>query len=80
MRPYLLDVNVLLALAWPVHVHHPTVLRWFAQNAKENFRTCPMTQAGFVRISCNSSYSPVRMPPADATSLLDRILALRGHQ
>ena len=39
-----------------------------------------MTQAGFVRISCNSSYSPVRMPPADATSLLDRILALRGHQ
>jgi len=27
---YLLDINVLLALAWPNHVHHGPALTWFA--------------------------------------------------
>jgi hypothetical protein len=28
----LLDVNVLLALAWPTHVYHLAAHRWFAEN------------------------------------------------
>jgi len=45
----LLDVNVLLALAWPNHVHHPAAHRWFAENHREGWATCPLTQMGFVR-------------------------------
>lgn len=39
-----------------------------------------MTQAGFIRISCNAGYSPVGMKPMEATAMLDRILALDGHR
>jgi uncharacterized protein len=52
----LLDINLLLALAWPQHVHHARVRRWLlAQTArgKLSIATCPITQLGFVRISMN---------------------------
>ncbi len=29
----LLDVNVIVALAWPNHVHHESAHRWFSRNA-----------------------------------------------
>ncbi len=47
---YLLDVNVLLALAWPNHIHHRAAHSWFAKC--RGWATCQTTQAGFVRISC----------------------------
>jgi len=46
----LLDVNVLLALAWPTHVHHAAAHRWFAENHAMGWATCPLTQLGFVRL------------------------------
>ena len=49
----LLDVNVLIALAWPNHVHHTTAHAWFAAHAAQGWATCPMTQCGFVRVSAN---------------------------
>jgi len=52
----LLDINVLLAIAWPQHVHHARVKRWLlAQTArgKLSIATCPLTQLGFLRISMN---------------------------
>ena len=47
----LLDVNVLLALAWPTHVHHLAAHRWFAENHDAGWATCPLTQLGFVRLA-----------------------------
>jgi toxin-antitoxin system PIN domain toxin len=52
----LLDINVLLALAWPQHIHHARVGRWISlQKSKGeiSFATCPLTELGFVRISMN---------------------------
>lgn len=34
----LLDVNVLVALAWPNHVHHVSARRWFAAEAAQGWR------------------------------------------
>ena len=79
MTPYLLDVNVLIALAWPNHVHHGEALRWFETKAVKGFRTCPMTQAGFVRISSNPSFVANPPGPLDAMALLTRITKLPGH-
>jgi toxin-antitoxin system PIN domain toxin len=79
MRPYLLDTNILIALAWPNHVHHQEAAEWFDRKAAAAFRTCPLTQTGFVRISSNPSFSAAAVLPAEAIALLQRIIGLPGH-
>jgi toxin-antitoxin system PIN domain toxin len=79
MKPYLLDTNVLIALAWPNHVHHREAQTWFEKKGAARFRTCPITQTGFVRISSNPAFSPQAVTPGEALSLLDRVKGLPGH-
>lgn len=54
----LLDVNILLALVWPTHPYHHAAERWFAHHAKQGWATCPITQAGFVRVLASPAFSP----------------------
>ncbi len=56
----LLDVNVLIALAWPNHVFHASAVRWFSEHRHESFATCPITETGFIRVSMNPA--AVRTP------------------
>ena len=56
----LLDVNVLVALAWPNHVHHVAARAWFNDVGQKRFATCPVTQSGFVRVSSNRTCHPAR--------------------
>ena len=70
---------MLLALAWPSHLHHQDAQEWFGRVGKAAFRTCPLTQTGFVRISCNPKFTPDAVSPADAMALLERITALPRH-
>lgn len=79
MKPYLLDTNVLIALAWPNHVHHGAALQWFQLKAASCFRTCPITQTGFVRISSNPSFHADVVTPVEALAVLAQILAQPGH-
>lgn len=78
---YLLDVNVLIALAWPVHVHHRAAHAWWAGIGKGRARwaTCAVTQLGFVRVSSNPSFSPDAVSPADALALLEASTASATH-
>ena len=76
----LLDVNVLIALAWPNHVHHEVALNWFGANQRLGWATCPVTQAGFVRVSANRRVLPDAVPPHEALALLRRIVALPHHR
>ena len=80
MKRRLLDVNVLLALAWPAHEHHGWVQAWFQSIRSAGFATCPLTQAGFVRISCNPHFSPQTVSPQIALSLIDEITAMPEHE
>lgn len=75
----LLDVNLLIALAWPNHVHHSIAQEWFRKNQAKGWATCPVVQAGFVRVSSNSSAIPGAKTPAEAFALLSEITALRNH-
>ncbi len=52
----LLDANVLLALAWPHHTHHPAAQAWFKQNAAGGWATCALTQGALVRVSLQRSF------------------------
>lgn len=56
MRIDLADVNVLLALIDPVHVHHEGASQWFVDASARGWATCPLTENGFVRILSNPSY------------------------
>ena len=75
----LLDINVLVALAWPNHVHHEPAHRWFRKTGSEGWATCPVTQTGFVRVSSNDRVLPDARPPAEALAVLERIIRLPGH-
>ena len=75
----LLDVNVLVALAWPNHVHHRLALDWFLAERKLGWATCPTTQSGFIRVSSNRAVIPEAKTPDEARSVLERIVALPGH-
>lgn len=80
MKPFLLDVNVLIALTWPSHLHHRQAQAWFGLRRTAGFRTCPLTQTGLVRISCNRSFTPEAVSPRDALALLETITSLPEHQ
>jgi uncharacterized protein len=74
------DVNVLVALAWPSHVHHRVAAEWFASPAAEPWATCPITQSGFIRVSSNPGIVDPAVTPREARSMLRRFTALRQHQ
>jgi|SRR5687768_12564740 len=76
----LLDINVLIALAWPNHQHHIAAHDWFAAHAAEGWATCPMTQCGFVRIPSNPKIIPQAVAPADAIALLEGMTAHPHHE
>ncbi len=80
MKPYLLDVNLLIALAWPSHVHYSAAQKWFAKERGSGFRTCPLTQIGFVRISSNPKFTVEAVSPREAMALLERVTSLPEHK
>lgn len=69
-RRLLLDVNALLALAWPNHQFHAAVVARLEHRPAPRWATCVLTQLGFVRLSSNPSIVAVRKTPAEAVSLL----------
>jgi uncharacterized protein len=38
-------------MTWPENFHSVPAMRWFTQHRSEGWATCPMTEAGFVRLS-----------------------------
>lgn len=76
---YLLDVNVLLALTDPMHIHHEAAHNWFSASGGREWATCPLTENGFVRIASHPNY-PNR--PGEVGAVLDILAQLRrapGH-
>ena len=71
-RPALLDVNLLVALFDPDHIHHDAAHDWFAESKQDGWATCPITENGVVRILSNLRYSPAAEPPA---RIVDRLRA-----
>ena len=77
---YLLDVNVLIALAWPQHVHHRVAHSWFDKAGCKRWASCPLTQLAFVRISSNTKIIANAVSPRAAMQALSQMTALPGHQ
>jgi toxin-antitoxin system PIN domain toxin len=73
-----LDVNVLIALFDPVHVHSHRAHEWWAANRSAGWASCPITQNGFVRILSQPSYPGARST-AEAMRLLELFAAQGDH-
>ena len=68
-RLLLLDVNVLLALAWPNHQFHAAATRRL-ERGRERWATCALTELGFIRLSSNPAAVAPAKTPAEAAALL----------
>ena len=69
-QPALLDVNLLIALFDPDHVHHEAAHAWFGTHRSSGWATCPLTENGVVRILSNPAYSPSAERPAEVARRL----------
>lgn len=56
---YLLDINVLLAMAYKKHVHHLRAEWWLedlrGRESDVSFAVCSVTECGFVRVASNKA-------------------------
>jgi toxin-antitoxin system PIN domain toxin len=69
------DVNVLVALLHPGHVHHRSAQRWFGSAVR--FATTPITESGLLRVALNPA---VTGPAASANAALASLRSLREHE
>ena len=79
-EPYLLDVNLLVALAWPPHRFHEAAQKWFSHACRNGWATCPFTQAGFIRIISNPAVTAGAITPEQAVQTLCANLHHRRHR
>jgi toxin-antitoxin system PIN domain toxin len=78
-RIALLDVNVLVALFDPDHVHHEAAHAWFAPSRITGWATCPLTENGFVRVLSNPAYVSEPERPGALLARLRSFCASGGH-
>jgi toxin-antitoxin system PIN domain toxin len=75
----LLDVNVLVALFDPAHVHHEAAHVWFGPNRRQRWATCPLTENALVRVLSNPAYPGRRTTVEDASARLRTFCSDREH-
>ena len=76
----LLDVNVLIALLDPMHVHHEPAHQWFAKRADLAWASCALTQNAVLRILGHPSYPNSPGAPAVVAIFLQRLIRHPRHQ
>lgn len=77
---FLLDINVLIALADPEHEHHGKAENFFLANHRAGWATCPITELGFVRIISHPNYLKGPGSTEAARDILRELCAQEGHR
>jgi len=76
----LLDVNVLVALFQPDHVHHDLAHDWFAENRRAGWATCPVTETGLVRLLANPRFHTGGIAVSAVVERLRRLQSDPSHE
>ncbi len=76
IRRNLLDLNVLIALTNTEHTHRQKAEHWFLSTGKNNWGVCPLTEAGFIRITTNPAMQAGAITLERAIAILQ---SLRSH-
>lgn len=74
-RRFLLDTNTLIALTDTEHQHHRQAQDWFNASSKHVWGICPLTEAGFIRITTNIKSYPNPRSPQQAIAILQMLKA-----
>lgn len=56
MNRFLLDINALLALLDPMHVHHDDAHRWYEARSPVRLMICPHVENGVMRVASQPRY------------------------
>jgi len=75
----LLNVNALVALFDPEHVHHRSAHEWFAVHRQKGWATCPLSENGLVRVVSHPSYPGRGTTVGDAIERLARFRESGDH-
>jgi toxin-antitoxin system PIN domain toxin len=75
----LLDVNVMVALFDPAHLHHEAAHVWFGRNRRDRWTTCSLTENALIRILSNASYPGGRTTVEDAAARMRTFCSDRLH-
>lgn len=75
----LFDVNVLIALFQPDHIHHQRIHQWWESNQNQGWASCPVTENGFVRILSQPKY-PMPQTISAAIKLLTMAKEATNHE
>ena len=77
----LLDVNVLVALTKPDHVHAAAAHRWLsALPVGTRWCTCPTTEASYLRLMTNATVAGVDLMPVQVLDVLADLTETPGHR
>ena len=79
-RVALLDVNVLVALFDPDHIHHDAAHDWFADYRRFGWATCPLTENGFLRTASQLARVRDPLPISTLTQGLRTFTSSREHE
>ncbi|MGB8259364.1 MAG: TA system VapC family ribonuclease toxin [Terracidiphilus sp.] len=77
---YLLDLNALIALADHDHELHEAMQEWFISFGRVDWGVCPLTEAGFIRVTANPNYRPTSRTIAQATAVLADFATHPGYR
>ena len=75
----LLDVNLLVALFDPDHIHHDLAHDWFEDHHRDGWATCAVTENGFVRILANPLYGATTTRPHELVGRLAQFCSTKHH-
>lgn len=78
-RKHLLDLNVLIALTEPGHDRYRKAQEWFNSAGKGSFGVCPLTEAGFVRVTTNPAFLAGPRTFGQAVTVLQVLKELPGY-
>ena len=72
-------MNVLVALFDEAHVHHQVAHDWYADNQKNGWASCPLTENGMLRILSAPARVDPYVPLPQLVKLLNRFRANTRH-
>ena len=78
-RKNLLDLNVLIALTDDTHRHFGRAWDWMGTLGNENWGICPLTEAGYVRVTTNPAAQTGARTLAKSAAVLKELSRESGY-
>lgn len=75
----LIDVNLLFAMHQPTHADYVPATQWFKGTGNRSFATCPITQAGLLRLLTQGVANAEVFRLQEARDALAHLTSLPGH-